>query len=129
VAGEDVVTYPLDASYFTGVYYAAFGADDWGSDYSVDRITVSEETAAVKNNTRSEFSVYPNPASNVVNVSNIDALVNNVALTDLNGRTVKTVKFNGVSDAQVNIADLASGVYLMTISSDRGTTIKKVVKE
>lgn len=75
------------------------------------------------------FSVYPNPTTGIINVSNADnMLVNNVSIVDLNGRTVKSVKFNGATDAQVNISDLASGVYMMTIASDKGTTTKKIVK-
>jgi len=76
----------------------------------------------------STFAVYPNPTSNVVNVNSNNALVNAVNFTDLNGRVVKSAKFNGVTDAQVNISDLASGVYMMNISSDKGTTVKKIVK-
>lgn len=76
----------------------------------------------------SEFSIYPNPANDVINIANADALVNNVAISDINGRTVKSVKFDGVADAQVNVSDLASGVYMMTVSSDKGTTTKKIVK-
>lgn len=74
-----------------------------------------------------ELSVYPNPVNDVVNIS-VDALVSNVAIVDLNGRTVKTAKFDGVSNASVNVSDLASGVYMMTITSDKGTTTKKIVK-
>jgi len=76
---------------------------------------------------QANLSVYPNPASDVVNVS-VDALVSNVAIVDLNGRTVKSVKFDGVSTASVNVSDLASGIYMMTVSSDKGTTTKKIVK-
>lgn len=130
VNGEDVYTFtPADTSVLNGSYYPVFYTDDYNSTWYVDNLTIALPTAGVVNPSLTQFAVYPNPASSVINVSNTDALVNNVALTDLNGRTVKTVKYNGASDAQVNIADLASGVYLLTISSDKGTTTKKVVKE
>ena len=74
------------------------------------------------------FSVFPNPATNLINVASADALVNGVEIIDLNGRTVKSVKFDGVSEAQVNISELSSGVYMMNVSSDKGTTTKKIVK-
>lgn len=76
----------------------------------------------------SDLSVFPNPANNVINVTNGDALVNGVELVDLNGRTVKTVKFSGVTNAEINISDLASGVYMMNIATENGTTTKKIVK-
>jgi hypothetical protein len=77
----------------------------------------------------SELSVFPNPASNVINVANASSsLINGVEVVDINGRTVKTVKFDGVAEAQINISDLASGMYIMNISTDKGVATKKVVK-
>lgn len=77
----------------------------------------------------SQFAVFPNPASNVVTVSGAEALVDAIELIDLNGRTVKSVKVNGVAEAQINISDLSAGVYMMNISSDKGKTTKKIVKQ
>lgn len=87
-----------------------------------------KETASSAQNAQSAFSVYPNPANTVVNVANAKAQISAVSLVDINGRTVKSVQFDGVSSAQVNIADLANGVYMMNIKSDKGTVTKKVVK-
>jgi hypothetical protein len=55
-------------------------------------------------------------------------LVNGVTIADLNGRTVKNVSFEGVANAQVNVADLASGLYIMNVTSDKGMATKKFVK-
>jgi hypothetical protein len=77
----------------------------------------------------SKFSVSPNPANNVINITNADnMLVNGVTVTDLNGRTVKNVSFEGVASAQVNVSDLASGMYILNVTSDKGTATKKFVK-
>lgn len=77
----------------------------------------------------SELSVFPNPATNVINIANASSsLVNGVSVVDINGRTVKTVKFDGVAEAQINVSDLASGMYIMNISTEKGTVTKKVVK-
>jgi hypothetical protein len=94
----------------------------------LDSVIVTAGVASVKDNSLANVSVYPNPSSNVVNVNSASALVNAINFTDLNGRIVKSAKFNGAADAQVNISDLASGVYMMNISSDKGTTVKKIVK-
>jgi hypothetical protein len=82
-----------------------------------------------ENAVSSKFSVYPNPANNVINITNADnMLVNGVTVTDLNGRTVKNVSFEGVASAQVNVSDLASGMYILNVTSDKGTATKKFVK-
>jgi len=76
----------------------------------------------------SKFSVFPNPSNGVVTVANANALINAISVTDINGRTVKNVKVGGVASTEVNISDLASGVYMMSISSDKGTSTQKIVK-
>jgi uncharacterized protein YhhL (DUF1145 family) len=74
------------------------------------------------------FSVYPNPATNLVNISNTtDVLLNAAAIVDLNGRTVKNQKLANVTEAQINVSDLAKGVYMMNISTDKGSFTKKLV--
>lgn len=116
-----------------------FGADSGSSQAATntasstgkfDTISVKATgTAGVEDNLISSLSVYPNPANDVVNVTNAEnILVNGITVTDLNGRTVKTAKFEGVANAQINVSDLASGIYMMTVSSDKGSMTKKIVK-
>lgn len=77
----------------------------------------------------SKFSIFPNPASNIINIANADnILVNSVTITDLNGRVVKSVKYSAATEAQINISDLAPGMYMMTVASDKGTMTKKIMK-
>jgi len=129
VNGEEAYTFtPTDSTVLNGYYYSAILTDDYGSDWYLDNFTVDVPTAGVANPALSQFAVYPNPATNFVTVSNENALVNSVAIIDMNGRAVKTVKFDGVAQAQVNISELSAGIYLMNISSDKGTTTKKIVK-
>ncbi len=76
------------------------------------------------------FNVYPNPAKGFVNVSNTtDILINNAEIVDMNGRVVKTQKVANVTETQINTSDLANGVYMMKISTDRGNLTKKLVIE
>ncbi|MEN9928759.1 MAG: hypothetical protein RLZZ231_680, partial [Bacteroidota bacterium] len=75
-----------------------------------------------------EISVYPNPANDVVSVSNTtNAIISNVEMTDLNGRVVKNTSLNA-TEGQINISDLSTGVYLMKVSSDQGSITKKIIK-
>jgi hypothetical protein len=75
------------------------------------------------------LSVYPNPTSSVVNISNtLNAVVNTVEIADLNGRVVKTLNVNN-TEAQISISDLAAGVYMLKVSTDQGTATKKIVKQ
>ena len=76
-----------------------------------------------------KFSVSPNPANDFITVSNTaNFLLSEISITDLNGRVVKHNSYSNVSNVQVNISDLSSGVYMIKITSDQGTATKKIVK-
>jgi len=97
--------------------------------FMVDDFKVTATALSVDKQLISQFSVYPNPVNNVVTISNsANATIDAVTVSDLNGRTVKSVKLNGETSAQVNISDLSAGVYMMNISSDQGSVTKKIVK-
>lgn len=92
---------------------------------NADTLLAIDEVAV----TEASFAVYPNPASNVIKVSNNQGIqISQIKITDLNGRIVKTQSFNGVADAEMNISDLSSGVYMMDIASKEGSIRKKIVK-
>jgi len=55
--------------------------------------------------------------------------ISSVKIIDLNGREVLVKTFNGVNDAQINVSDLTSGMYLINITSENGTTTKKFLKQ
>ncbi len=75
---------------------------------------------------KSNFSVWPNPAANVINVANnSNNEITAIQMTDMNGRIVKEVK--GMT-SQMNIADLNAGVYFMKITTAEGTGTTKVIK-
>lgn len=118
----------------TGVYYIGFrytapahAEDNYGF-IGLDDVTVTLDLG-VNEALASKLTVSPNPTNGVVSIANNEnILINGVVMTDINGRTVKTLKFDGVSNTQLNISDLAAGIYMMTISSDNGVATKKVIK-
>ncbi|MFL9844513.1 T9SS type A sorting domain-containing protein [Flavobacterium rhizosphaerae] len=123
-----------DNSVYTGSIFGAtiveqfvISHDNFAGEAYFDNIQISTAVASVKNNTLASVSVYPNPATDVINISNGGA-INNISVTDLNGRVVRTAAFEGVSDASVNVSDLAKGIYMVTVSSDKGSTTQKIVK-
>ncbi len=130
-------TYTQQTRTFTattaGTYYFSFNnaspAVTTATNMFLDTVAF---TSVLANNQflASSFSVYPNPANNYVTVSNTtDALLNAAEIVDMNGRVVKTQKIANVSEAEINVSDLAKGVYMMNISTDRGSLTKKLVIE
>jgi hypothetical protein len=75
---------------------------------------------------KGNFSVYPNPATTVLNIANRNNLeITSAQITDVNGRVVSQV--NGTV-AQINIADLTAGVYFLKVTSSQGVGTTRVVK-
>lgn len=50
-----------------------------------------------------------------------------VQIYDLSGKLLKTVRVNG-NNAVINISDIATGVYLVRVNTENGSTIHKVLK-
>jgi len=122
-------SYNLDSYAGQQVYIAIHYQSDDAFILQVDDFAVIGGVAGLDKNLAAKLAVYPNPTSSFINISNGEnILLNDVQITDINGRTVKSLKLNGVSETQINVSELSSGVYMMNISSDMGTTTKKIVK-
>jgi hypothetical protein len=70
-------------------------------------------------------SVYPNPVRDVLYIQS-PAAVEQVSIYNLNG---KPVKQTAVSGREVNVSDLAAGVYLIKIKTATGAVVRKIMKE
>lgn len=145
----DVTWKDANGLFYSGVTSASAGVDVVECDFAVsagtsntvanqfqvDNVNITavaiEDLLGTNTNSIStkDFSVYPNPSKGLVNVTNTDTNINSIEISDLNGRVVKTVNSIDATNAQVNITDLSTGVYMMKIVSDKGTTTKKVIKE
>lgn len=77
----------------------------------------------------SKFSIYPNPSNNVVTISNPSKLlVTAINIKDINGRIVENITQDYLSDINLNISKLKSGIYFLEIISNGTKTIKKIIK-
>lgn len=73
-----------------------------------------------------EISIYPNPFTEVINISDIKNVVL-VSITDLSGRTLKTIS---KPTSQIYLGDLKTGMYLITLTYKDGrvNTLKAIKK-
>ena len=73
--------------------------------------------------------MYPNPSSSIVNISSdVNAIISTIEMLDLNGRVIKSQKINA-TEGQISVSDLATGMYMMKITTDQGVAVKKIVKQ
>jgi hypothetical protein len=80
----------------------------------------------ISDNLQELFIIYPNPASDVLNISNPSNIaINAVVFYDTLGKSIPATLVNG----QINISSLESGIYFMSINTAEGTLTQKVVKK
>lgn len=114
----------------TGVDRLFFGYDNYGSGFTIDNIVVTSNTGSNNDFAKNSFTVYPNPATDVLNLTAKHADgINNISIIDVNGRTIKQQKFEGASSVEVNVNDLNSGVYIVSVESALGNGTTKFVKK
>lgn len=72
-------------------------------------------------------SLYPNPASDVINVQWSGAQVDQVQLMDLTGRTVQNQQIANASAGvlQLGVEALPAGTYIMTVTGNDGQMVKQ----
>ena len=75
----------------------------------------------------SNFKVYPNPAKDYISIQSNNIKINSVEVYNVIGkRLLLSTKLN---DNKLNISNLNAGVYLLKISANERTLVKKVIIE
>lgn len=102
--------------------------------YDNIKITALKSVPAYVLNTENflaqKFNLYPNPATNIVNITNTEnMLVNQITVYDTSGKQLSTKSFNNATEIQLNIENLASGTYILNLQTNEGTVVKKLVKK
>jgi hypothetical protein len=93
---------------------------------------IQQDAIAAALNTKNNFSVYPNPAKNIVhlyfNSNATDAVIN---VYDINGKKLSTQKtaLQKNNSISVNIASLTAGTYFIETVTDEKTVKQKFVKQ
>jgi len=73
------------------------------------------------------MNISPNPAVDYITVSGISGNVS-VEIIDLQGRVLLFIR-NVISNQQIGVGNLAYGSYLVKISTQEETVMKKMLRE
>ena len=102
---------------------------DTGARITFNNIAVhgTKINLGVDENSSVQFSVYPNPFSNNINVTGInDTKLATYKLFTIDG---KLIKKGNLSNAPIYLNDLSRGMYLLQLSSDGKIETKKIIKK
>ena len=72
--------------------------------------------------------VYPNPASSLLTVEVSSVASSQVVITDVTGRVVRSLEANG-SSFNLDIHELANGVYYVMVQSQESSATIRIIKE
>ena len=70
--------------------------------------------------------IYPNPTQNELKIKNEELKINNIEITDINGKILSSFKF---STNKIDVSFLSQGIYLLKINTDKGIIAEKFIKK
>ncbi len=110
-----------------GIYTYSVIATDGNGHYSAPAfVTVNVGTVGVEEMNVKEFGIYPNPANNTLNINGGNTEFSYVLFNGM-GQMVANGKAQG--SEQVNVSDMAKGIYYLRITTGTQMRVEKVVVE
>jgi hypothetical protein len=92
----------------TASYTVVLGIEEWGA----------------------QISIYPNPTTGELRITNYELRITNVEVYDVYGRkNVTTVTCHDCHETALNISHLSAGIYFLKITTEKGEIVRKVVKQ
>ncbi len=91
-------------------------------------VNVGSEEIAFSN---SQLKLYPNPAQAEVNVLIIggEATLTQVDVLDITGKLVHSERVNNLSRSSINTNNLNAGIYMIRVSTTKGSAVQKLIVE
>jgi len=140
-ATNQILGHPIDIPSVAGWYAGLEGAVVPGYDFADSAVldfTRATEITGIIQIDRSEFkstitALYPLPATDLIILQYVASEQSDVVVEiyDLSGRTLKTFQHNVLSRninlLNINVEDLAAGVYIIAINTDTESVTRKFV--
>jgi len=109
-AWSSAIWYPGDQSYSNGNAFAI--RMNMGANVGINESVLNK------------VSIYPNPTSDVLNISTSSNELSKLTIKDISGKIVLSQKFN--TKVTISIENYSKGVYLIDIKNNLGTVSEKI---
>jgi hypothetical protein len=112
-----------------GIYFRNAWNDNASSGvFTIDNITLGRNDVGTNEVNVTGLNVYPNPATDALNVVFDATSASSVQLTDLTGKVVAVQTANaGANTISFNVENVNAGVYFVNISNASGNVAQKVI--
>lgn len=115
---------PLSIIYIGVWKYGTVAPSITSKDFIISAYDASLANSSFDN---ANFSYYPNPVKNTLNLS-YNKEISNVDVFNLLGQKVSSTKINS-NNAQIDLSNLSKGAYMVKVTSDTQVKTIKVIKE
>ncbi len=110
--------------------WVSFGEDRYKELYILDNsgsiFKIEGGVLANSDFNENNVSVYPNPASDSLNVKSANnSIIKSVKIYDLKGSSVLTIEDLNTSNRRISINTLQPGIYMVKVTSEKGVSIIK----
>ncbi len=121
--GSEAVTIPNIATTTARIMVKARGNIFF--DVSDANFTITYNNMAVSDVSKNTVQIYPNPAKDILNISNLKSS----ATYTIHNTVGDIIAKGSVENEKVNVAKLTKGVYLITFENKEGKSTVKFIKE
>ncbi len=137
--------YPYDAGTDSGIDYDSSNMDTNPQELitsiqgvspfsteTIGTITILLEDIILSNTdfeNKKAVSVFPNPSKDLINVSISNSQIKSIEIFNILGEKTTSLQLQNVSNTEVDLSNLNSGVYVLSIlDTSNKTTLKKIIK-
>ena len=79
-----------------------------------------------ENNINNNITIYPNPVKDQLTITTENEKINSIKIMDVTGKILQVFTENTTT---INVADLAKGLYILQIQTEKGIGTKRFIKE
>ena len=94
----------------------------------VDEVSISIESS-VNENSVSYLQISPNPATSELTITNHQSLIESIHIYNVLGECIKSLVISHQSLVNINIEDLAKGMYFLEVITPQGILRNKFIKQ
>jgi hypothetical protein len=124
---EIKTTEPIPAGLIVQYGFQVYGLNGNPVDEAANgNIVVGPTRLAVKDFNDYNFGIYPNPTSDILNIS-ANTVINNVSVYSLLGQEILNIKSNE-NQVSINISNIANGVYIVKSTINGSIVSKRIIK-
>lgn len=84
-----------------------------------------EVTNGLNSNELTGVSVYPNPTSGIITVTNDANARNTIVITDVTGKNILTTA--STTNEVIDLSSFGAGIYFVNVSNENGRIVKKII--